>query len=172
MLASHELNVDANIENLRGRWGESLEDSSEDKDIGDPDLFPDDVGDAPDFGVGEIVPNAGDISYYEAPTHIQSVDCDAMRAPQFPDMPQVSSSQHGELFEGLQFNQKDEAILTIKDYTVRQHVDYTVVESNPRTFYAKCVKYGEGCLWKTRVTKLKKIDRWEVTKYNGNHTCL
>ncbi|KAL4361500.1 hypothetical protein GQ457_04G013070 [Hibiscus cannabinus] len=47
--------VDADMGNLRGQWGEILDDFSEDEDIRDSDLFPDDVGDASGFGVAKFV---------------------------------------------------------------------------------------------------------------------
>ena len=159
-------------ENLRGPWGESLEDSSEDEDIDDPDLFPDNVGEAPNFGVGELVQTGDDTTFYEPLIHISSVDFKAMTTPDFLDMPHLNSSQQGELFVGLRFYEKNEATLAIKEYSIMQHVDYVVAESTPRTFFAKCVKFGQECNWKIRVSYVKKIDRWEVTKYNGDHTCL
>ena len=78
------------VKNLRGRWGEALDDSSEDEDIDDDDLFPDDVGNAPNYGVGEFVPPAGDITFYEPPTHMVSLDFDAMRATEFPDVSRLT----------------------------------------------------------------------------------
>ncbi|KAK8507887.1 hypothetical protein V6N12_074451 [Hibiscus sabdariffa] len=111
----------------------------EDEDIGDPDLFPDDVGDAPGFGVAEFVQPSGGITFYEPHVHMGSVDFDAMRAPQFSDMPRLTSSVH---------------------------------ESNQKTFFAKCVKYGNGCNWKIQVSKLKRTNRWQITKYSDKHRCL
>ncbi|KAL4360960.1 hypothetical protein GQ457_04G026310 [Hibiscus cannabinus] len=154
------------------RWGETLNDSSEDKDIVDPDLFPDDVCDAPDFGVAEFVQPSGDITFYEPPYHMGAVDFDAMRAPRFPNMHRLTSSEHGELSVGLEFDEKNEATLAVKEYIIKKHVDYTVVESNKRVFFAKCVKYGNECNWKIRVSKLQMTNRWRVTKYSGNQTCL
>ncbi|KAL4283261.1 hypothetical protein GQ457_16G015520 [Hibiscus cannabinus] len=68
-------------------YGEKLDDSSEDENIEEPDLFPDDGDDAPSFGVAEFVLTGGNITFYEPHAHIDSVDFDAIRAPQFPDMP-------------------------------------------------------------------------------------
>ncbi|KAL4319506.1 hypothetical protein GQ457_18G007400 [Hibiscus cannabinus] len=58
-----------------------------DEDIGDPNFFYDDVGDAPDFGVGGFVPTGGFITFYEPLAHKSSMDFDVMRAPQFPNIP-------------------------------------------------------------------------------------
>ncbi|KAL4351872.1 hypothetical protein GQ457_06G010100 [Hibiscus cannabinus] len=129
-------------------YGETLDDSNEDKDIEDPDLFPNDVGDAPGFGVAEFVQPSGNITFYEPPAHIGAVDFDVMRAPQFSDMPLLTSSEHGKLSIGLEFDEKKDTTLEVKEYNIKKHVDYTVVESNQRTFFTKCVKYGIKCNWK------------------------
>ncbi|KAL4291980.1 hypothetical protein GQ457_14G001610 [Hibiscus cannabinus] len=167
-----EPTVGDDVENLRGRWGETLEDSSEDEDIGDPDLFPDDIGDAPNFGAGEFVSSGNDITWYEPPTHMDLIDFDAMRVANFSDMPQLNSTQSNEFSVGIQFDEKNEATLAVKEYSIKKHADYVVVESSPKTFFAKCMKYGEGCNWKIRVSKIQRKNAWVVTKYSGSHTCL
>ncbi|XP_057747646.1 uncharacterized protein LOC130966841 [Arachis stenosperma] len=59
----------------------------------------------------------------------------------------------------------------MKDYTIRQGVDYWVYESEPTTFYAKCTQYCAGCDWLIRVSKMSKKYCWEIRRYNGSHTC-
>ncbi|KAL4362687.1 hypothetical protein GQ457_04G012330 [Hibiscus cannabinus] len=103
---------------------------------------------------------------------MSSVDFDAIREPQFVDMPPSTLSEHGELSIGLQFDEKNEATLAVKEYNIKKHVDYIVVKFNQRTFFAKCVKYGQECNWKIRVSKLQRTNHWEVTKCSVNHTCL
>ncbi|KAL4388585.1 hypothetical protein GQ457_09G024610 [Hibiscus cannabinus] len=82
------------------------------------------------------------------------------------------SSSSDELSVGMQFKDKEEATLAIKEYSIRKHVDFSVKESNQRTMFAKCVKYGADCSWKIRVSKLQRRTAWEITKYNGGHTYL
>ncbi|KAL4310961.1 hypothetical protein GQ457_01G026990 [Hibiscus cannabinus] len=168
--------VGIDIENLQGRWGETLADSSEDEDEDeetvDPDLSGDDLGNEPVFGGGEFVSAGNDITWYEPPSHMNQIDYDVMRAPEFSIVPQLGSSSSGELSVGMQFKDKEEATLAIKEYSIRKHVDYSVKESNLRTMFAKCVKYGADCSWKIRVSKLQRRNAWEITKYNGGHTCL
>ncbi|KAL4378572.1 hypothetical protein GQ457_02G019960 [Hibiscus cannabinus] len=55
------------------------------------------------------------------------------------------SSSSDELSVGKQFNDKEEATLAIKE---------------------------ADCSWKIRVSKLQRRTAWEITKYNGGHTCL
>ena len=161
-----------NVNNLRGRWGEALDDSSEDEDIDDDDLFPDDVGNSPNYGVGEFVAPAGDITCYEPPTHMVSLDFDAMRAAEFPDVSRLTYTGSDDLSNGIQFEDNDQATLAVKEYSIKNHVDYVVVESSQKTFLAKCVKYGQECNWKIRITKRKRSNMWEVSKYSEDHTCL
>ncbi|KAL4380071.1 hypothetical protein GQ457_02G010930 [Hibiscus cannabinus] len=168
--------VGIDLENLQGRWGETLADSSEDEDEDeetvDPDLSGDDLGNEPVFGGGEFVSAGNDITWYEPPSHMNQIDYDVMRAPEFSIVPQLGSSSSDELSIGMQFKDKEEATLAIKEYSIRKHVDYSVKESNLRTMFAKCVKYGADCSWKIRVSKLQRRNAWEITKYNGGHTCL
>ncbi|KAE8688544.1 Proline-rich receptor-like protein kinase PERK13 [Hibiscus syriacus] len=67
---------------------------------------------------------------------------------------------------------KNEATLAIKEYCIKCHVDIHVAESNQKTLYAKCIKYGLECKWKIRVSKNQRHDVWVITRYNGPHTCL
>ncbi|KAL4388567.1 hypothetical protein GQ457_09G023810 [Hibiscus cannabinus] len=163
-------------ESFVGKWGETLADSSEDEDEDeetvDPDLSGDDLGNEPVFGGGEFVSAGNDITWYEPPSHMNQIDYDVMRAPEFSIVPQLGSSSSDELSVGMQFKDKEEATLAIKEYSIRKHVDYSVKESNQRIMFAKCVKYGADCSWKIRVSKLQRRNAWEITKYNGGHTCL
>ncbi|KAL4356508.1 hypothetical protein AHAS_Ahas09G0093700 [Arachis hypogaea] len=48
----------------------------------------------------------------------------------------------GEFAVGMDFNSREAVIASAKEYTIRREVDYRVYESEPITFYAKCVQYG------------------------------
>ncbi|KAE8661554.1 hypothetical protein F3Y22_tig00113725pilonHSYRG00965 [Hibiscus syriacus] len=161
------VNIDA-----ENRWGEIHDDSSEDEETEEPVLGDDENI----FGGGAIdeVP-----APYEATPHMYEIDYDAMRAPEFPDMPHLPPYQMTESFDnsgefsvGVQFRGKNEATLAIKEYCIKCHVDVHVAESNQKTLYAKCVKYGPECKWKIRVSKNQRHDVWVITRYNGSHTCL
>ncbi|XP_025625404.1 uncharacterized protein [Arachis hypogaea] len=77
----------------------------------------------------------------------------------------------GEFTVGMEFSSREAVIKAMKDYTIRRGVDYRVYESEPTTFYAKCIEYGNGCDWLIRVTKMQKKYCWEIRRYNGSHTC-
>ncbi|RYR67545.1 hypothetical protein Ahy_A03g013939 isoform A [Arachis hypogaea] len=55
---------------------------------------------------------------------------------------------------GQQFQDKDEALLSVK------------------TYVGKCSKFGNGCTWLIRLSLRKRKGIWEVKRYNGPHTCL
>ncbi|KAL4339336.1 hypothetical protein GQ457_08G017480 [Hibiscus cannabinus] len=60
--------------NLRGRWGETFNDSSEDEYIEDPNLTCADLGDVPIFAGGEFFPTRDGITWYEPPAHMNFID--------------------------------------------------------------------------------------------------
>ncbi|RYR39652.1 hypothetical protein Ahy_A09g045227 [Arachis hypogaea] len=47
-------------------------------------------------------------------------------------------------------------ISVIKSYTISRGVDYTVYESEPQTFYAKCKEYGLRCDWLIQTSLIRK----------------
>ncbi|RYR39778.1 hypothetical protein Ahy_A09g045375 [Arachis hypogaea] len=57
------------------------------------------------------------------------------------------ASEDGEFSVGMEFDSRESVISAIKSYTISRGVDYTVYESEPQTFYAKCKGYGAGCDW-------------------------
>ncbi|RYR34676.1 hypothetical protein Ahy_A10g049664 [Arachis hypogaea] len=48
----------------------------------------------------------------------------------------------GEFVIGMEFSSIETVIAAIKDYIIHRGVDYLVCESEPITFYAKCIQYG------------------------------
>ncbi|RYR15092.1 hypothetical protein Ahy_B04g071819 isoform A [Arachis hypogaea] len=55
---------------------------------------------------------------------------------------------------GQQFQDKDEALLSVK------------------TYVGKCSEFGNGCTWLIRLSLRQRKGIWEVKRYNGPHTCL
>ncbi|XP_052107438.1 uncharacterized protein LOC127740494 [Arachis duranensis] len=79
--------------------------------------------------------------------------------------------EDGEFSVGMEFGSRESVISAIKSYTISRGVDYTVYESEPQTFYAKCKGYGAGCDWLIRASLIRKKACWEIRRYNGKHTC-
>ncbi|RYQ95408.1 hypothetical protein Ahy_B08g090684 isoform E [Arachis hypogaea] len=73
---------------------------------------------------------------------------------------------------GQQFQDKDEALLSVKTYSIRRGVQYKVVESDHRRYVGKCSEFGNGYTWLIRLSLRKRKGIWEVKRYNGPHTCL
>ncbi|XP_015973731.1 uncharacterized protein LOC107496922 [Arachis duranensis] len=67
---------------------------------------------------------------------------------------------------------KDEAVLSVKDYSIRRGVEYRVIESDHLKYHRKCKEFGKGCSWLIRVALRARKGTWEVRRYNGPHTCL
>ncbi|RYR67765.1 hypothetical protein Ahy_A03g014173 [Arachis hypogaea] len=80
------------------------------------------------------------------------LDLAALNAPEFleyvtADPPIVAD---GEFVIGMEFSSREVVVAAIKDYTIHRGVDYRVYESEPTTFYAKCVQYSNNCNWLIR----------------------
>ncbi|XP_052117784.1 uncharacterized protein LOC107490353 [Arachis duranensis] len=73
---------------------------------------------------------------------------------------------------GQPFQNKDEAMLSVKDYSIRRGVEYRVIESDHLKYHGKCKQFGKGCTWLIRVALRARKGTWEVRRYNGPHTCL
>ncbi|XP_025616870.1 uncharacterized protein [Arachis hypogaea] len=70
------------------------------------------------------------------------------------------------------FENKDEAVLSVKDYSIRRGVEYRVIKSDHLKYHGKCKQFGKGCTWLIHVALRARKGTWEVRKYNGPHTCL
>ncbi|XP_052107471.1 uncharacterized protein LOC127740508 [Arachis duranensis] len=46
---------------------------------------------------------------------------------------------------GQSFQNKDEVVLSVKDYSIRQGVEYRVIESDHLQYHGKCKQFGKGC---------------------------
>ncbi|RYR20283.1 hypothetical protein Ahy_B03g065390 [Arachis hypogaea] len=106
---------------------------------------------------------------------MRTLDLEAMHAPEFPKYANIGEGdvavEDGEFSVGMEFGSRDFVISAIKSYTISRGVDYTIYESEPQTFYAKCKGYGAGCDWLIRASLIRKKGCWEIRRYNGKHTC-
>ncbi|XP_016173301.1 uncharacterized protein LOC107615781 [Arachis ipaensis] len=73
---------------------------------------------------------------------------------------------------GQSIQNKDEAVLSVNDYSIRRGVEYRVLESDHLKYYEKCKEFGKGCSWLIRISLRARKGTWEVRRYNGPHTCL
>ncbi|XP_025665054.1 uncharacterized protein [Arachis hypogaea] len=108
------------------------------------------------------------------PSFMHTLNLDAMHVPEFPEyVSRVATVViDGEFVVGMEFNSREAVIAAVKEYTIQRGVDYRVYESEPTTFYAKCVHYGTSCDWLIRVSLIKRQYCWVIRRYNGSHTCI
>ncbi|XP_057750948.1 uncharacterized protein LOC130969306 [Arachis stenosperma] len=158
--------------------GDGFLDDEEEDDV-EPDMIDDDSAD--DIGATgpalEVGGSSSDTQQY--PPHFSSLDLDAMRhegvlghAVGFGARDAEGTTGLTEFQVGQQFQDKDEALLSVKTYSIRRGVQYKVVESDHRRYVGKCSEFGNGCTWLIRLSLRKRKGIWEVKRYNGPHTCL
>ncbi|XP_057747909.1 uncharacterized protein LOC130967104 [Arachis stenosperma] len=158
--------------------GDGFLDDEEEDDV-EPDMIDDDSAD--DIGAtGPALEVGGSSSgTQQYPPHFFSLDLDAMRhegvlghAVGFGARDAEGTTGLTEFQVGQQFQDKDEALLSVKTYSIRRGVQYKVVESDHRRYVGKCSEFGNGCTWLIRLSLRKRKGIWEVKRYNGPHTCL
>ncbi|MED6143723.1 hypothetical protein PIB30_008670 [Stylosanthes scabra] len=64
----------------------------------------------------------------------------------------IGFSVGGEFQIGQIFQSKEEALLALKNYSIRRGVEYKVFESDHEKYHDKCKEFGNGCNWLIRVT--------------------
>ncbi|XP_020987421.1 uncharacterized protein LOC110275596 [Arachis duranensis] len=158
--------------------GEGLFDDPDDDDV-ESDMIADNSGD--DLGTSDPRrATGGSISgTQQYPPHFSSFDLDAMRHDEHPGQPAgfgprdtEGSADMTEFQVGQQFWDKDEALLSVKTYSICRRVQYKVVESDYRRYVGKCSEFGNGCIWLIRLSLRQRKGLWEVKQYNGPHICL
>ncbi|XP_016199139.1 uncharacterized protein LOC107640097 [Arachis ipaensis] len=158
--------------------GEGLFDEADDDDL-EPDLIADESGD--DVGASDPIRATGGTSSgtQQYPPHFSSLDLEAMRQDEYPEQlagfgarDMEGSAGMTEFQVGQQFQDKDEALLSVKTYSIRRGVQYKVVESDYRRYVGKCSEFGNGCTWLIRLSLRQRKGIWKVKRYNGPHTCL
>ncbi|RYQ86099.1 hypothetical protein Ahy_B10g105767 [Arachis hypogaea] len=66
----------------------------------------------------------------------------------------------------------EEAVLSVKTYSIRRGVECKVLESDYRKYYGKYKEFGNGCTWLIRISFCQRRGILEVKRYNRSHTCL
>nr|XP_025661270.1 uncharacterized protein LOC112756873 [Arachis hypogaea] len=104
------------------------------------------------------------------PPHFSTLNLEALG--QQEDSGNRVGGSSAEFQIGQSFQSKDEAVLSVKDYSIRRGVEYRVIESDHLKYHGKCKEFGKGCSWLIRVALRARKGTWEVRRYNGPHTCL
>ncbi|KAL5153972.1 Alpha/beta hydrolase domain-containing protein 17A [Glycine soja] len=79
-----------------------------------------------------------------------------------------------ELYVGMDFDTKDAIKNALKQYAMKVHQTFKVVESKLNKYIVCCLNKSVECpcLFYMRAILSKKIDSWKVTQWGGPHTCL
>ncbi|RYQ88258.1 hypothetical protein Ahy_B09g095558 isoform I [Arachis hypogaea] len=155
-------------------WEEENNDSEEEFEA---NYEVDDENDDGDLAGNPAVQNEADAIVsqhpFGVPSFMRTLDLEAMHAPEFPEYANTGNvaAENGEFSVGMEFGSRESVISAIKSYTISREVDYTMYESEPQTFYAKCKGYGAGCDCLIRASLIRKKACWEIRRYNGKHTC-
>ncbi|XP_057719343.1 uncharacterized protein LOC130933743 [Arachis stenosperma] len=107
---------------------------------------------------------------FGVPSFMWTLDLEAMHVPEFPEYVNMGegnvAAEDGEFSVGMKFDSRELMMSAIKSYTISRGIDYTVYETEPQTFYAKCKGYGAGCDWLIRASLIRKKACWEIRRYN------
>ncbi|RYR53878.1 hypothetical protein Ahy_A06g029121 isoform D [Arachis hypogaea] len=142
-------------------------------DAEEDDVEPDMIGASePALAVGGS--SSGTQQY---PPHFSSLDLDAMRQEGVSGHSVGFGARDAEGTVGLtefqvgqQFQDKDQALLSVNTYSIRRGVQYKVIKSDYRRYVGKCSEFGST--WLIRLSLRQRKGIWEVKRYNGPHTCL
>ncbi|XP_057718694.1 uncharacterized protein LOC130933164 [Arachis stenosperma] len=158
--------------------GDGVLGDAEEDDV-ELDTIGDDSGDEVGANGPALAGGGSSSGTQQYPPHFSSLDLDAMRhkgvlghAVGFRARDAEGTVGLTEFQVGQQFQDKDEALLSVKTYSIRRGVQYKVVESDHRQYVGKCSEFGNGCTWLIRLSLRKRKGIWEVKRYNGLHTCL
>ena len=79
-----------------------------------------------------------------------------------------------ELYVGMDFDRKDAVKNALKQYVMKVHQTFKVVETKSHKYIVCCPNNTEEspCPFYMRAILSKKTDAWKVTQWGGPHTCL
>ncbi|XP_052110207.1 uncharacterized protein LOC107465300 [Arachis duranensis] len=126
--------------------GDALLDDVDDDDV-EPDTIADDIGASDPAGAG----GGSSFGTQQYPPHFSSLDLDAMRQEGVPGEPTGFGARDGQGSAGLtefqvgqQFQDKDEAVLSVNTYSIRRGVQYKVVNLTIASMLGSVLSLGMG----------------------------
>ncbi|XP_020978237.1 uncharacterized protein LOC110271588 [Arachis ipaensis] len=139
----------------------------------DSDEEPVDIGGASD----DDIPRGFSSGTQQYPPHLSYLNLEAIGQHQNVEATFVGQGMHDvnpltEFHIGQSFQSKEEAVLSVKDYSIRRGVEYRVMQSDNLKYQGICKEFGNGCTWLIRIVMRKRKSTWEVMRYNGPHTCM
>ncbi|XP_025616556.1 uncharacterized protein [Arachis hypogaea] len=70
---------------------------------------------------------------------------------------------------GQQFDNKEEAVMAVKIYSIKRVVEYKILESDQLKYDVHCTHVGLGCQWNIRIAYRRKQEKWEVRRYSRSY---
>ncbi|MED6186521.1 hypothetical protein PIB30_067445 [Stylosanthes scabra] len=159
------------ISELEGVEEALREDEKEDE----PELVPEDSDDD-DRSIPVPRREPASSGSHQYPEHFSSLDIDVV-SPTHEDNDAGTGFGGGgsvdvltpnEFEIGQIFQTKEDAVLSVKSYSIRRGVEYKVKESNHAKYHARCKNFGSGCEWLICVALPTRKGFWEVRRYNGS----
>jgi len=79
-----------------------------------------------------------------------------------------------ELYVCMEFDSNDAIKNAVKQYVMKVHQSFKVVESKSNKYVICCLNKSVECRCPFHMRKIlsKKTDTWKVTQWGGPHTCL
>lgn len=71
---------------------------------------------------------------------------------------------------GMEFNSKEGCVLAIRQFHIKNCLDYSVYKSDSKRLIIKCA--NEECTFKCRAYVGKGSGTWVITKVSGPYTCM
>ncbi|XP_057747490.1 uncharacterized protein LOC130966686 [Arachis stenosperma] len=137
---------------------DALPDEDDAEDV-EPNIIADDSGDDIAASNPAGANGVSSLGTQQYPLHFSSLDLDAMRQEEVPGkligFGARDTQGTGGLSEfqvGQQFQDKEEAVLSVKTYSIRCGVQYKVVESDYCKYLFKFTEFGNGCTWLIRIS--------------------
>ncbi|XP_058733593.1 uncharacterized protein LOC131605228 [Vicia villosa] len=76
----------------------------------------------------------------------------------------------GGLEEGMKFENKESCMYAIRQYHIKNNVDYEIYKSDTQRFLVRC--RIEGCGFTCRASLRKGCGKWVIRRIGGLHTCM
>ncbi|KAF7827633.1 uncharacterized protein G2W53_018797 [Senna tora] len=124
-------------------------------------------------GVTEPITEAPSSYYAPSSSFLSHINLEAMSSNEIPGLFKPGSwNENEELYPGLLFPTRESLGKAVKMYSITRKQTFMVFKSSSKYLDVRCHNYGKSCSWRVRACKKNKLKMWEITKYEGPHTCV
>ncbi|KAL9661076.1 hypothetical protein QQ045_025895 [Rhodiola kirilowii] len=82
---------------------------------------------------------------------------------------QTIHHQSPSIAEGESWRKKEQALYTVRKYSILNRVEYFVKESDPKLIVFECLKTRDVCPWRVRIAVTDRRNYWVVRKNKHDH---